>query len=163
MDEIEKGFAGLKNSGDSGVTARVFATLLTWMQEKNKPVFVIATANDISRLPPELVRKGRFDEIFFVDLPSLDETGEIFKIHLKKRLKREPDEFDLTSLSQKAEGYTGAEIEQVIVSAMFDAYNSKSQLNMSLIEKNIGETVPLSTTMKNEIRGLRLWAQQNAR
>ena len=162
MDEIEKGFAGMKSSGDSGVTARVFGTLLTWMQEKTKPVFVIATANDISKLPPELLRKGRFDEIFFVDLPAADEIQDIFGIHLRKR-SRDPQGYDLKALAKKAEGYTGAEIEQVIVSALYDAYNSGRALDTSLIEKNLKETVPLSRTMETEITALRRWAQKRAR
>jgi AAA+ superfamily predicted ATPase len=166
LDEIEKGFAGMKSGGDSGVTVRVFGTLLTWMQEKDKPVFVIATANDISKLPPELLRKGRFDEIFFVDLPDAGELKEIFRIHLKKR-EREIAEPELENLAKNAEGYTGAEIEQIIISSLYDAFNDSQTpglaLDSKLIEKNLKETVPLSKTMDKEIKTLRGWAETRAR
>lgn len=162
LDEIEKGFAGLKSGGDAGVTARVFGTFLTWLQEKDKPVFVIATANDISKLPPELLRKGRFDEIFFVDLPDVNELKHILRIHVKKR-DRELSESDLEALAKKAEGYTGAEIEQIIISSLYDAFNSGQELDSKLIEKNLKEMVPLRKTMEAEIRALRSWAQTRAR
>src|SRR4029078_7022534 len=112
---IEKGFASAASqSVDGGLSKRMFGTLLTWMQERTAPVFLIATANDIESLPPELLRKGRFDEIFFVDLPTTEARISIFRIHLKKR-KRDPEEFDLPALAAAAEGYSGAEIEQAVI------------------------------------------------
>src|SRR5947208_7240325 len=126
VDEIDKAFAGAQGSGvsDGGTTARVFGTFLTWLSEKTAPVFVVATANDISQLPPELLRKGRFDEIFFVDLPTKEERKEIFGIHLEKR-GRVPDGFDLDALAKRSEGFSGAEIEQAIVSGLFDAFSAE--------------------------------------
>src|SRR5204863_7956815 len=118
-DEIEKGLA--VGDDDDGLSRRVLGTLLTWMSERAQPVFIVATANEITRLPPELVRKGRFDEIFFVDLPSRENRQDIFQIHLQKRCL-EPTLFDLPSLADAAEGFSGAEIEQAIVSAMYTAH-----------------------------------------
>ena len=120
VDEIEKAFAF--GSGDTGTSQRVFAHLLTWMQDKTAPCFVVATANNIAALPPELLRKGRFDEIFFLDLPTVEERREIFAVHFKKR-KCIPIEFDLDTLAQKSEGYVGAEIEQTIIDAMYRAFS----------------------------------------
>ena len=165
IDEIEKGLAGTKSSGmsDGGTTARIFATILSWMQEKTKPVFVIATANDISQLPPELLRKGRFDEIFFVDLPNRNEREQIFKIHLKKR-DRKPEDFDLNQLTNASEGYSGAEIEQAIISALYDAFSdNEREINTQDILKAISETFPLSKTMEDKITELREWAKHRAR
>lgn len=163
LDEIEKGLSGMKGGGgDSGTTARVFSTFLTWLQEKTKPVFVIATANDISALPPELLRKGRFDEIFFVDLPSQAERKKIFEIHLAKR-KRNPAMFELDKLATASNGYSGAEIEQAIISAMYAGFAEKREINSEDILKALQETVPLSTTMKEAIADLREWCAQRAR
>ena len=130
VDEIEKGLNGVKTANDSGVSWRIFGTFLTWMQEKTAPVFVIATANNIDKLPPELLRKGRFDEIFFVDLPTLSERKEIFRVHLSKRLKDEEvcanvkpnDEAFIEKLAKNTEGFIGSEIEQVVISALCDAF-----------------------------------------
>lgn len=160
IDEIEKGLSGAGSSitGDSGTSTRVFGTLLTWMQEKKNKVFVIATANNIDAMPPELLRKGRFDEIFFVDLPNEDERKDIFKIHLKKK-RREIKNFDLKSLSQKSIGFSGAEIEEVINEAMFLAYNDDRDLEQKDIEKALEETYPLAKTMSDTIIKLRKWAQ----
>src|SRR5213075_3107882 len=123
VDEIEKGLSGSMGAAvtDSGVSARVFGALLTWLQEKTAPVFVVATANRIDALPPELLRKGRFDEIFFIDLPSSEERREIFRIHIARR-QRDPSRFDLDLLSTTAEGYSGAEIEQAIIAGMYLAF-----------------------------------------
>jgi hypothetical protein len=124
LDEIEKGFSGTGGKGgdsDSGTTARVFATFLTWLSEKTKPVFVIATANSIERLPPEMLRKGRFDEIFFVDLPSAEEREEIFRIHLGRR-DRDPAQFDTAALASASSGMSGAEIEAVVVEGLWRAF-----------------------------------------
>lgn len=164
IDEIEKGFAGVQSStfSDAGTTSRVFASFITWLQEKEKPVFVIATANDVSQLPPELLRKGRFDEIFFVDLPSSDERLEIFKIHLTKR-GRNHKKFKLKSLVQLSNGFSGAEIEQSIVSAMFEAFSEDREVKTEDIVTSLDETIPLSKLMKEKIAELRDWAHSRAR
>ena len=170
VDEIEKGLNGVGSSNDSGVSSRIFGTFLTWMQEKTAPVFVIATANDISKLPPELLRKGRFDEIFFVDLPTLNERKEIFKVHLTKRLKdaevcgniKPNDEKFINSLAQKTEGFIGSEIEQVVISALCDAFFENRALETNDFEKAITNTVPLSTTQKEQILAIREWANVRA-
>ncbi|MGQ9701195.1 MAG: AAA family ATPase [bacterium] len=164
IDEIEKAFAGTQSSAfsDAGTTARVFGSFITWLQEKTSPVFVIATANNIQQLPPELLRKGRFDEIFFVDLPTPRERKEIFAIHIAKR-GRKPENFDLERLSKITEGYSGAEIEEAIVSALFDVFEKNEDLTTETIEKAIKETVPLSKTMHEEIEALRRWAESRTR
>jgi len=161
IDELEKGFAGVKGSEDAGTTARVFGTFLTWMQEKSKPVFIAATANDISVLPPELLRKGRFDEIFFVDLPSKKERIEIFKIHLKKRGK-DISYLDLEELAEKTEGYSGAEIEQIVISALYDAFDEERKICMEDLTINIEKCMPLSKTMREKIEWLKEWANGRA-
>ncbi len=164
LDEIEKGLAGVQSSGyaDSGVTARVFATLNTWMQEKTKPVFVVATANDISQLPPELLRKGRFDEIFFVDLPVESERKDIFAIHLRKR-NRKPAEFELDRLAAESTGFSGAEIEQAIISALYAAFEGGREITTNDIVVALKQTVPLSVTMREDINLVRRWAKGRAR
>ncbi len=163
VDEIEKGLAGSSGgANDTGVAARVFGTLLTWLQEKTAPVFVVATANRIDALPPELLRKGRFDEIFFIDLPTAGERADIFRIHLAKR-RRAPEKFDVARLAAAAEGFSGAEIEQAIVSALYDAFADGAELSQALIERSLGETVPLSRTMVEEIARLRDWAKLRTR
>lgn len=164
IDEIDKALAGSSNGGgsDGGTASRVFGTLLTWLSEKSAPVFVIATANDISNLPPELLRKGRLDEIFFVDLPLEEERAEIFKIHLRRRGRRS-SEFDLQELAQLSEGFSGAEIEEAIVSAMFDSFSRQVPLDTKMIKASLSETVPLSKTMHEEISRLRNWAAGRAR
>jgi SpoVK/Ycf46/Vps4 family AAA+-type ATPase len=164
IDELEKGFSGTQSSGisDGGTTARVFSTFLTWLADKTAPCFVVATANDVSALPPELLRKGRFDEIFFVDLPGESERAEIFEIHLKKR-KRDPLLFDLHRLAEAAHGYSGAEIEQAVVSALFDAFDLGRELTTEDILKVVRESIPLSQTMKEKIDILREWSETRAR
>jgi SpoVK/Ycf46/Vps4 family AAA+-type ATPase len=164
LDELEKGISGLgsSNRSDAGTAARVFGSFLIWMQEKTAPVFVIATSNDISSLPPELLRKGRFDEIFFVDLPDEDERREILSIHLARR-HRDPTRFDLDGLAQETEGFSGAEVEQVIISALYDAFEAEHELTDTDLRRNIRETIPLSQTMKEQITGLRNWARTHAR
>lgn len=164
IDEIEKGFSGFKALGDSGTTARVFSTFLTWMQEKTSPVFVMATANDISLLPPEFLRKGRFDEIFFVDLPFPAERKEILNIHLHKR-KRDPQTLgiDLDRLVEASEGFSGAELEEAVVSGLFDAFASGRELDTDAIKSAIEATYPLSETMPEPIRNMREWAKERAR
>jgi SpoVK/Ycf46/Vps4 family AAA+-type ATPase len=165
LDEIDKAFRGTRGSGsstDGGTSARVFGTFLTWMSEKEKPVFVVSTANDVAILPPELLRKGRFDEIFFVDLPSTLERKEILRVHLTKR-KIHTTAFDLDQVAQASVGYSGAEIEEAIVSAMFDAFYEKSQLTTDLLLQSIRKTVPLSKTMSEDMEKLRDWSQGRAR
>lgn len=164
VDEIDKAFAGSQSSGgtDGGTGARVFGTLLTWLSEKSAPVFVVATANDISQLPPELLRKGRFDEIFFVDLPSPEERAEVFRIHLARR-GRDVAQFDLGPLVEGSHGLSGAEIEQAIVSALFDAFHEQRELETDHVRAALAETVPLSRTMDEQIGELRAWADGRAR
>lgn len=169
IDEIEKGFSGYSGGSDSGTSARVFGQFLTWMQEKTRPVFVIATANNISQLPAELMRKGRFDEIFFVDLPTRRERKEILKVHISKRLI-DPEvtgDFELTDeilnlLSSKCEGFVGAEIEQLVIDALFEAYAENSSVRLEYFERTIMNTIPLSVTLAEQIRGIREWANVRA-
>ena len=164
VDEIDKAFAGAQGSGisDGGTTARVFGTFLTWLSEKTAPVFVVATANDISQLPPELLRKGRLDEIFFVDLPTKEERKEIFNIHLGKR-GRDPQPFDLDSLVACSENFGGAEIEQAVISALYDAFYARHELATQHILEALLQTVPLARTMDEQIGRLRSWAVGRAR
>jgi SpoVK/Ycf46/Vps4 family AAA+-type ATPase len=165
VDEIDKAFRGSRSSGgstDGGTSARVFGTFLTWLSEKTAPVFVVATANDVASLPPELLRKGRFDEIFFIDLPAIAERREIFSIHLLKR-KRDPTKFDLAALAEASLGFSGAEIEESIVSALFDVYYEKKDLTTEALVKSLRATVPLSKTMSEDIAELRHWAEGRAR
>lgn len=164
IDEIEKGLSGVQGSGqtDGGTTSRVFGTLLTWMQEKTEPVFVIATANNINELPPELMRKGRFDEVFFVDLPSLAERKRIFEIHIRNR-KRKPKDFDLDALALATKGFSGSEIEECVKEGLHTAYSEGTELTDAHIQRAAAETVPLSITMGEGIRRLREWASFRAR
>ena len=162
IDEIEKGLSGVQSSGktDSGVTSRMFGTILTWLQEKKAPVFVMATANNISQLPPEFLRKGRFDEIFFVDLPDQEERKAIFEIQLKK-YKRDPEKFNTQSLAEKTGDYTGAEIEECVVSAMFNAWNDgKREVTTDDILKSIETINPMATgMMKGQVEALRKYSE----
>lgn len=156
IDEIEKAF-GPANDQDGGASQRIFGTLLTWLQEKRAPVFVVATSNDISRLPPELMRKGRFDEIFFVDLPRADIRRAILSVHLKKR-RRDPDTFDLETLASRTEGFSGAELEQVVVGALYAAFAAERDLSDAHLLEEAAKTRPLSVTMREPIERLRRWA-----
>lgn len=164
IDEIEKGLAGMGSSDqtDGGTTSRVVGTLLTWMQEKTDPVFVVATANRIDMLPPELLRKGRFDEIFFVDLPTRNVREEILSIHLRKK-KREPKEYDLANLAEMSIGYSGAELEEAIREGLFDAFAEGCELKTEHIQRALEKTFPLSRTMRDQIESLRQWAKVRAR
>ncbi len=168
IDEIEKGFSG-NGSGDGGTSTRIFGTFLTWMQEKTNPVFVVATANNIEKLPSELLRKGRFDEIFFVDLPTLKERMKIFEVHLRKRLKNKEiigdldwKEDNLRKLALLTEGFVGAEIEESVVSALFEAFAEDRKLNISDLEKAIHNMVPLSVAQAEQIISIREWANVRA-
>ena len=170
IDEIEKGFAsGASGAGDSGTSARVFGTFLTWMQEKTAAVFVMATANDISLLPPEFLRKGRFDEIFFIDLPTRSERTMIFRLHLAARLTAGPalggmaiDDGLLEGLAAATEGFSGAEIEQAVVSACFDAFDARRELMPDDVHRAIRNTIPLSVTQAEQVLALRQWADVRA-
>jgi SpoVK/Ycf46/Vps4 family AAA+-type ATPase len=164
VDEIDKAFAGTQSSGvsDGGTGARVFATFLTWLAEKKKPVFVVATANDISNLPPELLRKGRLDEIFYVDLPSAEEREEIFGIHIGHR-GRDVATFDLPQLAAASEAFSGAEIEEAINSGLYEAFYARGELTTEHILNAIRETVPLSRTMSEGIERQRAWVAGRAR
>ncbi len=160
VDEIEKGFASAAaQSTDGGLSQRMFGTLLTWMQEHRAPVFLVATANNIDALPPELLRKGRFDEIFFVDLPTDDVRKEIFAIHLRKR-RRDPASFDLDRLAAESAGFSGAEIEQAILTALHEAFGKQQDLSTEQICAVLGESPPLSVTMAEKVATLRAWARQ---
>jgi len=159
IDEIEKGFAAMGNSsGDGGLSRRMFGSLLTWMQEHREPVFLVATANDIESLPPELMRKGRFDEIFFVDLPSEDAREAILRIHLRKR-RLEPDSFDLSVLIAATEGYSGAEIEQGIIAARHEAFARRETVTTPRLVDAFEASPPLSVTMAEKVANLRAWAK----
>ena len=161
IDEIEKGVSTDGGDGDGGVSRRVLGSLLTWMSERTEPVFMVATANDISQLPPELIRKGRFDEIFFVDFPSPAARAQIASIHLKKR-GHDPAQFEVDGLARLAEGFSGAEIEQAIVSASFEARARGEALRAADILAEIERTRPLSVVMSERIDALRAWAAQRA-
>ena len=156
IDEIEKAFSGGDNDG--GVSTRILGTFLSWLQERRGDVFVVATANDIARLPAELVRKGRFDEIFFVDLPDTDVRESIFRLHLKRR-KQPIDAFDLPALAEATDGFSGAEIEQIVVSALYGVFAAGGKLSMENLSAEIARTRPLSATMEERIQGLRDWSQ----
>jgi AAA+ superfamily predicted ATPase len=164
VDEIEKGLGGAGGVGqaDSGVSARVFGGLLTWLQEKSAPVFVVATANQIASLPPELLRKGRFDEIFFIDLPAAPERREILEIHVAKR-GRDPARFDLEALAATTEGFSGAELEQAVVSGLHEAFAAGTELAQPHLERAVAESLPLSITMREDIHRLREWARTRTR
>jgi SpoVK/Ycf46/Vps4 family AAA+-type ATPase len=164
IDEIDKAFAGSTGSADSdgGTSSRIFGSFLTWMQEKTSPVFVMATANRVERLPGEFLRKGRFDEIFFVDLPSADERKEIFRIHLSKR-REDIARFDLDQLVMVCDGFSGAEIEQALIAAMYEAFAQDREFTQLDIIAAIRATLPLSKTMHEQVTALRDWARQRAR
>ena len=164
IDELDKSFAGSGGSGDSdgGTSNRIFGSFLTWMQEKKSPVFVMATANRVERLPGEFLRKCRFDEIFFVDLPTPEERQDIFGIHLTKR-REEIARFDLEQLAKMSDGFSGAEIEQAIVAAMYEAFAQDREFTQLDIIAALKSTLPLSRTMQEQVTALRDWARQRAR
>lgn len=165
LDEIEKGFAGVETDGSGGGDAtmtRLVGSFLTWMSEIQKPVFVIATANSVQNLPPEMLRRGRFDELFFVDLPNFEERKHILGIHLKKRGWK-PEQFDVVDLATRSEGFSGAELEQIVITAMIDAFGRGHILQHDDLERAWRSTVPLSVTMEDKIFELRNWAQDRCR
>lgn len=163
VDEIEKAFAGMSSSGqtDSGVSARVFGSFITWMQEKTAPVFIVATCNKIDGLPPELLRKGRFDEIFYVDLPDENEREEILKIHVAKR-GRDPKKFDLKDCASKSQGFSGAELEEVVISGLYTGFYRKEELNDFHILNAIMRTTPLSQSRAGDLASMKKWANDFA-
>ncbi len=164
IDELDKAFAGIGGSADSdgGTSSRIFGTFLTWMQEKKSPVFVMATANRIEKLPSEFLRKGRFDELFFVDLPNAEERRDIFGIHLRKR-RPDLERFDLEQLSKVSDGFSGAEIEQAITAAMYEAFAQDREFTQLDIISAVKSTTPLSRTMTEQVAALRDWARMRAR
>jgi SpoVK/Ycf46/Vps4 family AAA+-type ATPase len=164
IDELEKVFAGSgpdSASADAGVSSRLLASFLSWMQDRKAPVFVAATCNNVTVLPPELIRKGRFDELFFVDLPNQAERKQVFSIQLAKR-KRNPADFDLDLSASAAKGYSGAEIDAAIQGALYAAYSEKNPLTTQALLDALAQTVPLSTTRAEEIAELRDWARTRA-
>jgi ATP-dependent 26S proteasome regulatory subunit len=163
IDEIEKAFASAGSSGDAdaGLSQRLLATLLTWMQDREPGVFLAATSNNITVLPPEMMRKGRFDEIFFVDLPSSEVRAALFELHLKKR-GRDATKFDLQKLAAASQGFSGAEIEQAIIAALYSAFAQKQQLTTEILVAEIHSTQPLSVTRAEEVESIRQWAKTRA-
>ncbi len=163
IDEIEKAFASAGSSGDAdaGLSQRLLATLLTWMQDREPGVFLAATSNNITVLPPEMMRKGRFDEIFFVDLPGTEVRASLFELHLKKR-GRDATKFDLPKLAAASEGFSGAEIEQAIIAALYSAFAQKQQLTTDILLAEIRSTQPLSVTRAEEVESIRQWAKTRA-
>jgi SpoVK/Ycf46/Vps4 family AAA+-type ATPase len=164
IDEIEKAFAsgGGSSDADAGLSQRLLAIFLTWMQDRESGVFLAATSNNITALPPEMVRKGRFDEIFFVDLPGPDVRAALFALHLKKH-GRDPASFDLKQLSALSEGFSGAEIEQAIVAGLYTAFSKKQQLTTDILVAEIRETQPLSVVRAEDVQAIREWARSRAR
>jgi len=164
IDELEKIFAGSgpdSASADAGVSSRLLVSFLSWMQDRKAPVFVAATCNNVTALPPKLIRKGRFDELFFVDLPRQAERKQIFSIQLARR-KRNPADFDLDKVDAAAKGYSGAEIDAAVQSALYAAFSEKRPITTQFLLDALGRTVPLSTTRAEEIRALREWARTRA-
>ncbi len=159
IDEIEKGLGGMNGSLDGGTSTRVFGQILTWMQEKTAPVFVVATANDITKLPPELMRKGRFDEIFFLDLPNFDERAEIFSVHISQR-DRDVNGYNLEKLAAASEGYVGAEIEQAVIDAMYIGFADGREFTTEDIVDALTKQIPLAQSQKEKIDFLRTWISE---
>jgi hypothetical protein len=164
IDEIEKAMAGSKSSGstDGGTSSRVFGSFLNWLQEKTAPVFVVATANDVTQLPPELLRRGRFDDIFFVDLPNQEEREAIWAIQIARH-RRDPAKYSIPALAKGTEGYTGAEIEQIVVDGLYDGFANKGEPTTVSLARITSESVPLSRLMAESVKALRQWAQGRAR
>jgi ATP-dependent 26S proteasome regulatory subunit len=164
IDELEKGFAGSKSSGatDGGTSSRVFGTFLSWLQDKRAPVFIVATANDVSQLPPEMLRRGRFDELFFLDLPNQAEREAIWTIQIAK-YGRDPKDFDLVQLARATDGLTGSEIENVFIEALYAAFDEENEPTDLTVAQALTEFVPLSKLMAEQIAGLKSWAKGRAR
>jgi SpoVK/Ycf46/Vps4 family AAA+-type ATPase len=159
IDELEKAF-GSQSGIDGGTSTRVFGSLLSWMQDKKAPVFIVATANDVSKLPPELLRRGRFDEIFFLDLPNVMEREEILKVHLKK-VGRNPRDFDVRAVAEKCEDFVGAEIEQIVAKAMYRAFSDGvREFTTDDLQAGRAELIPLAKSQRERIDGLRDWLRE---
>jgi SpoVK/Ycf46/Vps4 family AAA+-type ATPase len=159
IDELEKAFAQGGGKGDSGTSTRVLGTILTWMQEKKAPCFVVATANNVAELPPELLRRGRFDEIFFLDLPDAVERRAIISLHLKKR-RRDPRCYDLDRLIAASDGQVGAEIEQAIVDALYQAFSAKREPDTEDIVRAMRRLIPLAVSSRETVAVLRRWLEE---
>ena len=157
IDELEKAFAAGGGDEDGGTSLRVLGAFLSWLQERKGDVFVVATANDVQRLPAELLRKGRFDETFFVDLPDEAARASILSIHLRRR-KQAPEQFDLPALARESEGYSGAELEQVVISALYTAFSAKTPLTTALLRDELKATPPIVSTARERIAFVRQWA-----
>ena len=169
VDEIEKGFSNTTGQGDSGTTARVFGTFLTWMQEKRHPVFVVATANNIDALPPEFLRKGRFDEIFFVDLPTAHEREVIWRLQLRSRATEAngleavaSDDAAIAALVAASENHSGAEIEQSVVSALYEGFTTRGEVTADVVRQVVDTMIPLAVTQAEEVQRIRAWATERA-
>jgi SpoVK/Ycf46/Vps4 family AAA+-type ATPase len=169
VDEIEKGFSNTTGQGDSGTTARVFGTFLTWMQEKRHPVFVVATANNIDALPPEFLRKGRFDEIFFVDLPTSHEREAIWRLQLRSRATEAngleavaADADAVAALVAASENHSGAEIEQSVVSALYEGFSARGEVTAAAVRQVVDTMIPLAVTQAEEVQRIRTWATERA-
>jgi SpoVK/Ycf46/Vps4 family AAA+-type ATPase len=158
IDEVEKALAASNGEHDGGVSQRVFGTFLSWLQERRGDVFVVATSNEVSRLPAEFIRKGRFDEVFFVDLPTRSSRSQIFRIHLRRR-RVEVGAIDVDRLAEATLGFSGAEIEQVVISGLFTAFASRQPLSTDVLEEEIASTRPLARTMAERLTALRAWAR----
>jgi AAA+ superfamily predicted ATPase len=162
VDEIEKAFAYASSAdSDGGLSRRIFGRLLGWLQDRAAPVFLVATSNDVSQLPPELIRKGRFDEMFFVDLPTAAERRAILAIHVRRR-GRDPDTFDLDACAEAAEGFSGAELEQAVVSALYEAFGAGQELGTAHLLAALASTQPLSVSRREDVAALRAWARGRA-
>ena len=159
VDEIDKAFAGAQSSGDSGTTSRVLATFITWLSEKTTPVFVVATANNIDCIPPEILRKGRFDEMFFLNLPTREEREAIFEVHLRKYRPDAVTNFQLPLLGQLSKDFSGAEIEAVVIESMRLGFNENREFNNEDVLISIQNLVPLARTKSKEIDLLKDWAE----
>ena len=164
IDELEKGFAGSRSSGstDGGTSSRVFGSFISWMQEKRSPVFIVATANDVSQLPPEMLRKGRWDELFFVDLPTREEREAIWNIQIAK-FHRDAGSFDIRQLAKATDSFTGSEIEQVFIEALYRAFEQEEEPTDLTIGTVLVDFVPLSKLMGESMTALRTWAKGRAR
>ena len=159
VDEIDKAFAGAQSSGDSGTTSRVLATFITWLSEKTTPVFVVATANNIEYIPSEILRKGRFDEMFFLSLPTREEREDIFTVHLKKYRPQLKDGYQLPLLGELSKEFSGAEIEQVVIEAMRLGFNEDREFTNEDLLVSIQNLVPLARTKSKEINAIKEWAE----
>ncbi|MCI0568871.1 MAG: AAA family ATPase, partial [Acidobacteria bacterium] len=162
IDELEKAFSSSGDAEDGGLSQRIFGTFLSWLQDRKGDVFVVATANDVSILPPEFLRKGRFDEIFFVDLPDAEARRALFSIHLKKRGK-DPKLYDLPRLVEATEGFGGSEVEQAIVAGLYTAFSGHRELSTETLLLEIARTKPMAQTMGEKIQWLRDWAKERTR